>query len=64
MLFGCVSLWENLDYVLAALPFPASMHTRIALKKQNLNKVCSIRLFCKLSYQDWEIQTRWVPVHQ
>jgi len=52
MLFGCVSLWENLDYVLAALPFPASMHTRIALKKQNLNKVCSIRLFCKLSYQD------------
>lgn len=49
VLFGCVSLLGNLDYALAGLPFPASMHTCITLKKGNLNKVCSLYLFCKLS---------------
>lgn len=48
MFFGCVSLLENLDYALAGHPFPVSMHTRITWKKGDLNKVCSICLFCKL----------------
>lgn len=34
MLSGCVSLLGNLDYALAGLPFPASMHPCIFLKEE------------------------------